>query len=349
MKFSLMYDLRTPPEFGDQPIDHLYAEFLDQCAKVDAQGFDAIWITEHHYSASDNWIPAAVPMCAAVAARTQNVKVGTGVIALPLHNPVRVAEQFTVLDAISGGRSRLGVALGYRVEEYATDRMDRKERIPRLIEGIDLIKRCWTENDAFSFEGKYYAVQNMTFYPKPVQKPYPPIYIAAQAEASVRRAAQLGCHVFPNSSRILCNAYVDELVAQGRNPHDYEIVAFPDHLFITPDPERDWQRWEKEVMFRWTWYDKSYSEGTSIPLITLAERRKRVRNAFVTPSGAIDFVQSLIDRVPCTEICLFAGYPGMPLSESYKSLDLLGKHVIPHFRSLPSSALVATVAVRESL
>ena len=345
MKFSLMYDLRTPPEFRQQPLDELYGEFLDQCVAVEALGFDAIWITEHHYSASDNWIPAAVPMCAAVAARTKKVRVGTGVIALPLHNPVRVAEQFSVLDAISAGRSRLGVALGYRVEEYAIDRMDRKERVSRLVEGIDLIKRCWTE-DKFTFEGKYYSVQDMTFSPKPIQQPHPPIYIAAQAEVGVRRAARLGCHVFPNSSRSLCTAYVDELITQGRDPRDYEIVAFPDHLFTTPDPQRDWERWEKEVMFRWNWYDKSYSEGTSIPLITVEERRKRVRGAFVTIEGAIEYIQSLIDRVPCTEICFFAGYPGMPLGESHKSWELFGKHVIPRFRDAESPALAATVKHR---
>ena len=126
MKFSLMYDLRVPAELSSEPLADVYNTFLDQAQLVDSLGFDAIWITEHHYSPDDQWISAALPMVAAVAARTTRIAVGTGIIALPLHDPVRVAEAVATIDHIYRGRARLGVAIGYRVEEFATDKMPRE-------------------------------------------------------------------------------------------------------------------------------------------------------------------------------------------------------------------------------
>jgi alkanesulfonate monooxygenase SsuD/methylene tetrahydromethanopterin reductase-like flavin-dependent oxidoreductase (luciferase family) len=331
MKFSLMYDLRVPAELSSEPLADVYNKFLDQAERADELGFDAIWITEHHYSPDDQWISAALPMVAAVAARTKRIEVGTGIIALPLHDPVRVAEAVATIDHISRGRARLGIAIGYRVEEFATDKMPRKERVPRLEEGVELIRRCWTEDD-FTFEGDWYSVDKMRFVPKPVQRPHPPIYLAAQAEVSVRRAARLGYHVFPNASRTLYDAYVDELALHGRDVADFEIAAFPDQLFVCEDPDAAWDRWRDCFMYRWKYYDKAYSEGTDLDLLTPEDRERRIRSAILRPEEAVDYLGKLHERVPCTEFVFFAGFPGMPLEESGASLELFAQEVMPHFR-----------------
>ncbi|MBI4299182.1 MAG: LLM class flavin-dependent oxidoreductase [Chloroflexi bacterium] len=335
MKFGLIYDLRNPTQFY-QPENHLYNEFLDECQMMDELGWDCIWICEHHYDPDTPWVPSALTLAAAVAARTKRIKIGTGIIVLPQHNPVRVAEAATVLDYVSNGRFRLGVANGYRVSEYRADNISRKERVPRLLEGIEIIQKCWTE-DKFSYDGQFWKITDMQFAPKPISKPHPPIYIAGGGgpdQNTAQRAGRLGCHVFPGPSREFGIAYHKALRENGFDPRQFEFAASSGHLWISEDPEKDWQEIKKYVDVRTEWYHKEHvasgqaMEDTS----TFQSRQQRGKTTFVDISGAIKHVERVIKDVPqLTEMAFWAGYPGMPLSQSRKSLEMFAKKVMPKF------------------
>jgi alkanesulfonate monooxygenase SsuD/methylene tetrahydromethanopterin reductase-like flavin-dependent oxidoreductase (luciferase family) len=128
LEFGVLYDFRNPPGSGMTDAE-VYAETMDHIEEVERLGFDVVWITEHHFI-DDAYLPSVLPMCAAVAMRTQRVTIGTAVLLLPLHDPLRVAEDCAVVDVLSNGRLRLGIGLGYKLQEFEVFGVDRRKRPP---------------------------------------------------------------------------------------------------------------------------------------------------------------------------------------------------------------------------
>ena len=108
LRFGLWYDFRNPPAWK-RPYDQLYSEIFDQIAWGEQNGFEDIWLSEHHFI-DDGYSPSLLPIAAAIAARTKKIRIGTSVMLLPFHNPVRLAEDAATVDVISGGRFELGSA-----------------------------------------------------------------------------------------------------------------------------------------------------------------------------------------------------------------------------------------------
>jgi probable F420-dependent oxidoreductase len=162
---------------------------LQECERAEAAGFDSIWLGEHHNHPILN--PAPLIGLTAIAARTRRIRLGTGVLLLPLYHPLMVAEEGAMLDMISGGRVILGVGAGYAPEEFDAFGVSIKERGSRLEEGATLIHRLWTEEHV-TYRGKHYRVDHATVTPRPLQRPRPPIWFGAWTEPAIRRAARLG-------------------------------------------------------------------------------------------------------------------------------------------------------------
>lgn len=160
------------------------AEFAEQC------GFTFFLVGEHHQD-PDGFIPAPLLLLAAVAARTKRLRVGPGVLVLPLRHPFQVAEEGATLDVISNGRFILGVGAGYQPRDFAPFGVSMKDRGSLFEEGLQIIRSCWTEEE-FSFEGKHFTLSKVRQRPRPVQKPHPPIWVAAWTEKGVERAARWG-------------------------------------------------------------------------------------------------------------------------------------------------------------
>ena len=124
--FGLWYDFRNPPQWR-QASDRLYGEILDQIVWGENNGFDDVWLSEHHFI-EDGYLPSILPIAAAIAARTKRIRIASGVILMPFHNPVRLAEDIAVVDVISGGRLELGLGVGYKLEEFESFGVPFKER-----------------------------------------------------------------------------------------------------------------------------------------------------------------------------------------------------------------------------
>src|SRR5438309_6441614 len=117
LRFGLWYDFRNPPAWK-RPYDQLYSEIIDQIVWGEQHGFEDIWTSEHHFI-EDGYSPSLLPICAAIAARTRRVQIGTNILLLTQHNPLHVAEDAATVDIISGGRFIFGPAVGYKVDEFA--------------------------------------------------------------------------------------------------------------------------------------------------------------------------------------------------------------------------------------
>ncbi len=139
IRFGLWYDFRNPSKWH-QSTDRLYAETLDQIAWGENHGFDDVWLSEHHFI-EDGYLPSIMPIAAAIAARTKRIRIASGVLLMPFHNPVRLAEDIAVVDIISGGRFELGVGVGFKHEEFEGFGVPFKERGARTNQSLEIIRR----------------------------------------------------------------------------------------------------------------------------------------------------------------------------------------------------------------
>jgi alkanesulfonate monooxygenase SsuD/methylene tetrahydromethanopterin reductase-like flavin-dependent oxidoreductase (luciferase family) len=162
---------------------------LAQAARAEALGFDAVWAHEHH---SQGMIyPSPLLTVAALAGATSRIAVGTNMLLLPLHHPLRVAEDAAMVDVMSGGRLVLGVAAGYAADELAAFGVAPGDRGRRMREGIALIRAAWSGRPVTA-RGAGFDLDGYSLFPRPVQRPSPPLYIGAGAPGALRRAARLG-------------------------------------------------------------------------------------------------------------------------------------------------------------
>ena len=151
LRFGLWYSLRNPAQW-QRPYAEIYAETLKQIAWAETIGYDDVWLTEHHFC-EDGHAPSILPIAAAVAATTKRLRIGTSVLLLPLHHPVRVAEDAATIDILSNGRFDLGVGIGYRLEEFAGLGLTRADRASRVDEGIEIIRALWRLSDRAATPG----------------------------------------------------------------------------------------------------------------------------------------------------------------------------------------------------
>ncbi len=165
LKFGFLFSIRNPSQW-QKPWPQVYSEMLEQVQAAEELGFDSVWMSEHH-GAADGYCPSTLVAAGAAAARTQRITIGIRLLLLPLHHPVRVAEDAAVVDNLSNGRFILGMAVGYVPPEYGMFGVNRRHRPSLMDEGIDIIRRCWTE-ERFDYEGKRFNLKNVSVVPKPI-------------------------------------------------------------------------------------------------------------------------------------------------------------------------------------
>src|SRR5262245_26477036 len=168
------------------------AELPALAAGAEARGFELLVVPERLSAAGG--FPAALPACAAAAGATTQLRVATGLLALPLHHPLRVAEDAATLDALSGGRFELGVGLGGEVEMFGGFGLDLRERAARFEEALEVVRRAWADGPV-RFAGRHFRCGDVEVHPKPVQPGGPPLWLGARAPEALAHAAQLGCGV----------------------------------------------------------------------------------------------------------------------------------------------------------
>ncbi len=154
----------------------LYNRYIDELIRAEALGFDGVCVNEHHANAYGN-MPSPNLIASILARQTSRVKIAVVGNALPLYNPpTRVAEEFAMIDCISGGRLIAGMVVGGGPEYYSNG-LNPAEARGRFSEAVDLIIRCWTEPGPFQWNGRYYKMRYVNPWPVPIQKPHPPIWI----------------------------------------------------------------------------------------------------------------------------------------------------------------------------
>jgi alkanesulfonate monooxygenase SsuD/methylene tetrahydromethanopterin reductase-like flavin-dependent oxidoreductase (luciferase family) len=188
MKFSTFHLFH---QFEGQSAKDVYEYQIEVVELLEELGFDGIWAAEHHFR-DYGVIPNIFNLLSNLAARTEKLRLGTGIVVLPLHNPIHVAEEAAMVDLLSGGRLEMGIGRGYQSIEFESFGLDLSEARDRFNESLDMILGLWTQDD-FEFKGKFYETRHpLTLMPKPAQKPHPPVHIAAVSPETVEIYAARG-------------------------------------------------------------------------------------------------------------------------------------------------------------
>jgi len=189
MRLSLAYEMQRPVVDDHAVIE----ETLQQCLFAEEMGFDAVWFVEHHFLTSFSMSPCPEVLFGALSRLTRRIRLGFGVVILPYHHPVRVAERVAMVDHMSGGRVEFGTGRSAPYEQIGMG-IDPRETRARWEESLRMIPRIW-EDGLFSWDGRFWSVPPRDVRPKPYQKPHPPIWVAALQPATYELAAELGIGV----------------------------------------------------------------------------------------------------------------------------------------------------------
>ncbi|MDO8432287.1 MAG: LLM class flavin-dependent oxidoreductase [Candidatus Binatus sp.] len=190
MKFDIFYQL---PEAATQNTAQRYRELIAESAEADRLGFDTVWLAEVHFAPRFSAMPTPLMILAAIAERTTRLRLGMAVNLMPLHHPLRLAEEIATLDVLSGGRVEFGAGRGAFALNYRGYGVEMANSRELFEEGLEIIKAAWTQR-RLTFHVKHFHADNLEVVPKPIQRPHPPIRLAAN---SVETFTFAGAHAYP--------------------------------------------------------------------------------------------------------------------------------------------------------
>lgn len=235
VSFGLWYDFRNPPQWH-RPFEQLYAETIEQAVRSEALGYGSCWLSEHHF-VEDGYAPSPLLIGAGIATRTSTLRLGTSLMLLPLHDPVRLAEDAASLAIISDGRFDLGVGLGYREIEFETFGRKLSQRPSLAEEGAQILKRAWTDR-SIEFDGKRFNYPDVKV--SPVAARPPRLLMGGMSEPSIDRCARIG-DGFLSTQNEHIPVYLEALERHGKDPAATSVHA-GQWVIIDDDPERTWDR-----------------------------------------------------------------------------------------------------------
>ncbi len=335
LRFGLFYDFRNPAAWH-RPYTDIYSEIFEQIVWAEQHGFDNVWFSEHHLC-EDGYAPSLLPISAAVAAKTKTIRIGTAVVILPLHNPIRVAEDAATVDVISGGRFELGVSVGYKVEENESFGISKTERGRRTSEGLEIIRRL-LDGETLTYKGKYYEVTKAKIAPQSVQQPHLPLWVGGFTPPSVQRAAKYGDGFLAvgGPSKDLYDGYVAALQGLGKPTTNLRLGGGYFWLIPSTDPEKSWQEAAPHVLYQLNLYAEWFQKS-GLPLLPHIRDTAHLRELgilnVVDVDTCIAMIRGLASAVPLTHYYSFTLPPGLPASWIQPHLELFASKVIPAFRT----------------
>jgi alkanesulfonate monooxygenase SsuD/methylene tetrahydromethanopterin reductase-like flavin-dependent oxidoreductase (luciferase family) len=179
MKFGHFCLPTYQPEIDGSVGDYM-RRWIDFLVWSEELGFDSLWANEHHFNGYGGIVPSTPLMLSALAQRTKRARIGTSVVVLPLHNPVEVAEQFAMVDLMSGGRVDLGIGRGFVSYDYQVFGIELEQGQARSTEGLEVILKAWADAPLTHY-GTHFQFENVDVWPKPQQRPHPPVFVACTA------------------------------------------------------------------------------------------------------------------------------------------------------------------------
>ncbi len=320
----IRFDMRQP---GKEPaqVQQAYADALDMAEWADAKGFDMLVLSEHHAS-DDGFLPSPLVFAGTMAGRTKRIPINVAALLVPLHDPIRLAEDIAVLDLASGGRVSIVAGLGYRPVEYELLGRDWKTRGKRMDECLEVMLQAWT-GEPFEYEGRTVQVR-----PRPAQQPHPLMLIGGSGPAAAKRAAKFGFGFFPPvGDRALVQIYLDECERLGKRPGIVALPAGPGTLFVAEDPDKMWaeigEHLLHDAMSYNSWQTADIRSHVKAEAVTVEALRAEGVYQILTPAQCLDLAAELGPMGGFTHHPLCGGTPA---DKAWESLELFVDKVLPN-------------------
>jgi len=319
----------------DQDIRVCFEELIEECVQAEALGFDSITKTSH-YSTAPFQAFQQFPLLARLSAETKRVRLNAGIILLSLHKPLDIAEQLATIDIMSNGRVICGVALGYREVEFAAFGAEVKQRGKLLEENLIALKRLWTE-DTVSMKGSHFELIEASCCPKPLQKPHPPIWIGANANVAIKRAARLGdCWYINPHNKI---STIKEQMEIYKRALDEAGKPFPDELpmrrevFVAKTREEALRIAGPYIKKKYDAYDK-WGQGDQMPegdgnLAAAFDELAGDRFIIGSPDDVTEQIVNLHREIGMNHLIMSIQWADMPHSLTLDTMALLSEQVFP--------------------
>lgn len=329
VRFGLWYDFRNPGPDAP-PFEDFYEAVLDQIVAGEQMGFDSVWLTEHHF-VDDGYTPSPLVLAAAIGARTRRMRIGTNLIILPLHDPVRIAEDAATLAILTRGRFDLGVAIGYREEEFEAFGRNLRHRPSLIEEAVEVIRRAW-RGDALNFQGKRFSYGDVRVKPQAAQPPR--LFIGGMAEPAIERVARIGDGLL-STGGIGHDLYLDALRRQGRDPASGRIVA-GNWAIIAEDPEAEAERLAPYILHQSNQYIRWGAFGPPESTPEFGDAATAVENGLYelwTADEAVRHLSAMLEQYPQIEdVHFWAQFPGEPVESGQRRMEYIADKVLPRLR-----------------
>jgi probable F420-dependent oxidoreductase len=331
MRLGLALSVQHRPEDSQAA---RFAEHVEQVKLARAVGFSSIWSSQHYLSDPFTYFQP-LPTLGRMAGEAEGMALGTGVLLLPLHQPVDLAEQLATLDVISGGRLIVGLGLGYRDAENEAMGVNPRERVGRFEEGLQALERLWS-GEPVDFQGKYFQLRGVRISMPPAQRPHPPLWLAANTDVGVRRAARFGDAWLMNPHTTL-EALARQLAlfrearrAAGRPPaletpliKECCVAPTSAGAVASARPFLEakygaYRRWEQDKALP---SDDQWGDAF--------EDLARDRFLLGDSARVREEIARYRERLGVTTLIVRVQWPGMPQAEVLRSIRLLGEQVLP--------------------
>jgi alkanesulfonate monooxygenase SsuD/methylene tetrahydromethanopterin reductase-like flavin-dependent oxidoreductase (luciferase family) len=352
VKFGLFYQLPCAPEQSEAA---RYQETIEQIILADELGFDIAWLAELHFFRQFSIMPGPLYIATAAAQRTRRIRFGTGVILLPFHHPLRIAEEAAVVDILTGGRLEFGVGRGTIAVHFQGFGVSRNESRGRFEEALRIVQKAWTDQ-RFSHDGSFYQIPETMVVPKPLQKPHPPIRIAANSSETSEFAGMNGYNVLV-ASPINPMPGIFEHIGKYRaaleragHPAGKGDVAALFFTCATPSLEAARAEYEHSLLHYFRTIgeqaklgDRSQYEGSYQYLRDVRERAarmdwdtvERTMGLFGPPAECVRRIHELYEGARINQlVCWFNPGGRVPHREVMASMERFAASVIPSVRSL---------------
>jgi alkanesulfonate monooxygenase SsuD/methylene tetrahydromethanopterin reductase-like flavin-dependent oxidoreductase (luciferase family) len=338
LKFGLINQTALP---SGKPEAAALKEVIEQIVYAESLGYDEFWLTEHHFG--EYGMSCLDPLLGYAVAKTQRIRLGACVWVTPLHHPVRLAEDIAALDILSGGRINFGAGRGYVTDEFAGFCVNIEENRSIHEEVLDIVLSAWTE-ERFSYQGRYWQIPPTTLHPKPLQKPYPPIYQPLITPGSIEEAVAKGRHaVFgPRFQSLEIVPRQIELwrTATARANKSLEaVVTLPVYVAETDTEARHDLReplmWIKR---KWVEQMEQMVDANTGPRAEMKEKigKMNFSEAYETCiTGNVDTVNAklrwLEQNAGVRHVMCSMHFGSLTQEKILKSMDLLARRVMPNF------------------
>ena len=321
----------------DPPYDVYYQQILEQVQLAEELGWECFMFNEHHFLGYGGLVANPAVLLAAAAARTSKIRLGPCIAILPLRHPLHSAEDYAMVDAVSGGRLEFGIGSGNTELDYKVFGVTRENDRQRLDEAFEVILKAWT-NDRFSHQGTAWQFGEITLYPRPIQKPHPPIWVAGTSAQTLEWAGRHGFHIMtvghphpPEKVRAGVEAWKKALIDQGIDPTERHC-QFHARTHVNENAERAREIATAAI----TRYDEISRIGRRSLTVAPAEYNWEMmlatgRNNYGEPDQCIQNILNAAKNYYFDTLTTTFNFGGIPHAEIVKSMRLFAKEVMPAF------------------